>query len=360
MADFAQYQRDLGATLAPDGIALHYGDADREFRFILGSVVMMDRSHEGRIELTGRDRLAIPQRMSTNDVGALKPGEGAATIFTTPNARILDRAVFCNLGERVLALTEPGRGGALIAYLQRNIFFNDDLRLRDLSGETRAFALHGGAADALMDDLSPDISTLPIFGAREFEIDGVQVIAIRMKPLASAAWAIFVPEAAAVDVHRAIYARGKDEHQLRLAGSLAYNMLRIFAGRPGVGRELSGEYIPLEVGLWDEVSFTKGCYTGQEIIARMESRGRLARTMVRVKLDASLNVPADLTVDGKSAGVLTSAVTLPDGLQVGIAVVKIAYVQPGRTLYAGETPVHILNYAGAQPPGLREEEATDG
>ncbi len=359
MTDFAQYQRELGAELAADGIALHYGSADRDFGFIMGSVVLMDRSHEGRLELIGRDRLAIPQRMSTNDVGALKPGEGASTIFTTPNARILDRAVFCNLGERVIALTEPGRGSALLGYLQRNIFFNDDLRLRDLSGETRAFALHG-AADGLMDDLSPGISALPIFGAREIEIAGAQVIAIRLKPLASAAWSLIVPSTSSVDVHRAVYARGRDDHHLRLAGSLAYNMLRIYAGWPGGGRELSGDYIPLEVGLWDEVSFTKGCYTGQEIIARMESRGRLAKTIVRVRLDAPVGAPAELTAEGKSAGVLTSAVTLPEGLHVGIAVAKMAYAQPGHTLFAGETPVHILDYAGVQPPGLREEEAADG
>ena len=65
------------------------------------------------------------------------------------------------------------------------------------------------------------------------------------------------------------------------AGSLTYNVLRIRAGRPGVGHELSTDYIPLELGLWDEVSFTKGCYTGQEIIARMESRGGWRKRLSR-------------------------------------------------------------------------------
>jgi aminomethyltransferase len=360
MMDFADYQRSLSAQLAADGIALHYGDPECEFDCAIESAVLMDRSHEGRIELTGRDRLALPQRMSTNDVGALKPGEGAATIFTTPNARILDRSVFCNLGERAIALAEPGRGGALMTYLQRNIFFNDDLRLRDLGGETRAFALHGASSDGVLEALAPGIASLPLFAARQFTIADVPVIAVRIKPLSVAAWVVIVPNGGAVDVHRALYDAGRATHGLQLAGSLAYNMLRVFAGRPGVGRELSGDYIPLEVGLWDEVSFTKGCYTGQEIIARMESRGRLAKTMVRIRLDAPLTAPAELTAAGKIAGTLTSAVTLPERLHVGIAVVKMAYAQPGRTLYAGATPVHILDYAGVQPHGLREEEAADG
>jgi tRNA-modifying protein YgfZ len=359
MNDFAEYQRTLGATLANDGIALHYGDARREYRAAFEASVLMDRSHEGRIELTGRDRLAIPGRISTNDVGALKVGEGCATIFTNPNARILDRAVITYLGERALALTEPGRGAALQAYLQRNVFYNDEMRLRDLSGETRAFALHGVSADGVMESLAPGIAALPLFGSREFSIADAVVIAIRSKPVTGAAWVIVAPNSHVVAVHRAIHDAGRDA-KLQLAGSLAYNMLRIHAGRPGVGRELSGDYIPLEVGLWDEMSFTKGCYTGQEIIARMESRGRLAKTMVRVRLSAPLDAPAELSADGKSAGTLTSAVKLSEEVAVGIAVVKMAAAQPGRVLQSGGVNVEIIGYAGVQPPGLRDEESSDG
>src|SRR6185295_4976010 len=92
------------------------------------------------------------------------------------------------------------------------------------------------------------------------------------------------------------------------AGSLTYNRLRIRAGRPGVGHELTQDYIPLELGLWDEVSFTKGCYTGQEIIARMESRGRLAKTIITVNLSAAVDAPAKLVADGHEVGMLTSSV----------------------------------------------------
>jgi aminomethyltransferase len=341
-------QRARGAVLADDGIPLHFGDMAAEYHAARNAVVLMDRSHEGRIRLEGRDRLAIPHRTSTNDCEALAVGAGCATIFTNPNARILDRALLYHRGEAALMLTEPGRGAALMGYIQRNIFFNDDLRLHDLCSETRAFALHGPQADALMATFDAAAATLPALHSTEIAIAGARVTACRIKPISGAAWVLIVPNGAAAAVWEAL----RTAAQLlggRATGSLVYNALRIQAGRPGVGRELSSEYIPLEVGLWDEVSFRKGCYTGQEIIARMESRGKLARTMVRVVLSAPVDAPAELSADGKNAGTLTSAVVTPDGDAQGIAVLRMAYAEPGMVLKAGEADVRVVDYA-AQPP----------
>src|SRR5690606_27230476 len=115
------------------------------------------------------------------------------------------------------------------------------------------------------------------------------------------------PVESADRVWTALLAAGAD-HGLQPAGSLTYNVLRIRAGRPGVGRELSADYLPLEVGLWDEISFNKGCYTGQEIIARMESRSRLAKTIVTLALDALVEAPAPISIDEREVGTLTSSV----------------------------------------------------
>ncbi|MFN8450338.1 MAG: hypothetical protein U0521_17565 [Anaerolineae bacterium] len=140
------------------------------------------------------------------------------------------------------------------------------------------------------------------------------------------------------------------------AGSLTYNVLRIRAGRPGVGRELSTEYLPLEVGLWDEVSFTKGCYTGQEIIARMESRGKLAKTIVALALDGWAEAPAKISLEGREIGVMTSSVRTPDGELVGIGVVKLAAAQPGAdVLVADGIAARITGLPGAQPPAFAED-----
>lgn len=347
--------RDLfieqGAALAPDGIPLHFGDLQAEYHAALERTVLMNRSHEGRLELTGRDRLSLPHRVSTNALDNLQQGEGRPTIFTNANARILERATLYARGERVLAVTEPGRGQSLLNYLQRNIFFNDDLQVRDLSADTSQFALHGLRADAVMAALVPGVDALPPMHSREAEIGGVPVFVARNKPLAGTHWTLVMASNDAAAVWQAVFAAGQP-FGLIPAGSLTYNTLRIRAGRPGVGRELSQEYIPLEVGLWDEISFQKGCYTGQEIIARMESRSRLARVMVTLRLDAPVDAPADLLHEGRPVGTLTSSVTSPDGEHFGIGIIKAGLAEIGLELNAGAngTRATVRDFAGTPPP----------
>jgi len=88
----------------------------------------------------------------------------------------------------------------------------------------------------------------------------------------------------------------------------AYQVLRVEAGQPEFGHELGDEYIPLEANLWNDVSFKKGCYTGQEIIARMESRQKLAKRLVGLRFDEQVTLPASLWIDDHEAGVVTSVV----------------------------------------------------
>lgn len=346
----------LGAVLAPDGIPLHYGDLKAEYESALHAAVLMDRSHEGRLILTGRDRLALPQRMSTNDLLSLAAGTGAPTLFTNPNGRILDRATIYAREDDALVLTEAGRGDALRMYLQRNIFFNDDMQIRDMASAARSFALHGPAADQVMAQFDPALAEAPAFAARQVDIGGISITALRGKPVSTALWTLIAPAEAAAAIFDAVLQTGA-AFGLRAAGSLTYNALRIRAGRPAPGRELTSDYIPLELGLWDEISFSKGCYTGQEIIARMESRRRLAKTIVTVTLSAPVDAPKALLAEGRNAGTLTSAVETPLGERLGIAVVRVAAARVGVELSTEDgTRAQITALAGVQPHDLIAEE----
>ncbi|PJF40716.1 MAG: glycine cleavage system protein T [Chloroflexi bacterium] len=345
-----------GATLAPDNIPLHFGDTRREYHAALETAVLMNRSHEGRIELVGDDRAAFLHRMSTNDLLNMAVDEGRPTIFTNPNARILDRAIVYNREGRLLLLTEPGRAQALLDYLQRQIFFNDKVRLHDVTESTRQFALHGPQADAVMAALIPNATDVPPLCGVATTIADVPVFVARRKPISESHWVVVVPFEHAAAVWTTLLEEG-EPHGLVPAGSLIYNTLRIRAGRPA-GRELSTEYIPLEVGLWDEISFTKGCYTGQEIIARMDSRNRLAKAMVRLILRAPLDAPTTLFHEGRVVGTLTSSVITPDDEHLGLGVVKFDVADVGVILSAGEGGVEaeIVARAGTLPPQLVGEE----
>ena len=346
---------EQSAFLAPDGIPLHFGDTKAEYLAALENAVIMDRSHEGRIEARGRDRFNLVHRISTNDVLNMASGEGRPTIFTNPTGRIIDHIIMVDRGETALITTEAGRGNAVLNYLQRQIFFNDEASFVDLTSSTRQFVLHGPKADSVLDTLVPGASALPDLYSMDARIADVPVFLARRKPINGSHWAIIAQLEQADTVWLKILENGVS-FGLIPAGSLAYNALRIRAGRPAAGRELTQDFIPLEAGLWDEVSFTKGCYTGQEIIARMESRSRLAKTMTQLKLEHFVEAPQNLYAEGKSAGTLTSSVQTPDGEILGIGFVKLAFAVPEQTLTVGETGVQavITALAGAQPPQLVE------
>ena len=350
MTTLAEHHLRLGANLAPDGIPLDYGDPAAEFESASGAAILLDRSHEGRILLSGRDRLNLVNRMSTNDVAALAENDGCATIFTNANARILFRVVCLNRPEGSLLISEAGQGGALADFLRRNIFFGDQVAVREYTGATAQFAIHGPGARAIVASLAPAAADLALMDSIDLEAAGCRLTLARRKAIRGEHWLFICAAEQAATVH-SLLLREASASGLIPAGSLTYNALRICSGRPA-GLELSSDYIPLEVGLWDEISFSKGCYTGQEIIARMESRGRLAKTIVKLDLSDMVAAPAPIFADGRAVGRLTSSVAAPDGQIYALAVVRLSQARAGASLSIGEqgTEAIVKELAGCQPP----------
>ena len=332
--DLKSIQLSQGAQLASDQIPLQFGDQACEYQAAQDAAILLDRSHEARLSLTGESALTLIHRISTNAIEHLAFDNGVPTIFTNPNGRILDRVAVFRRDRDALLLGEPGRSQPLGHYLQRNIFFGDDVQITDLSATTHAFDLHGPSSGNLIAKIASAASSPAEMQGRQVEIDGVAVYVVRRKPICDQRWTIIVPADGAAAVWSAISAAGAQP-----AGSLVYNMLRIRAGLPSVGRELSEKFIPLEVGLWDEVSFTKGCYTGQEIIARMESRQRLAKMLVRLYLSAEVKAPSDLYHDGRAVGQLTSSATAPDGTILALGVIKTPLAISGHLVSVGADDV---------------------
>lgn len=340
----------LGATLADDGIPLHYGDLAREYRHALAHAVLLDRSHEGRLEIHGTSRFDFLNRMSTNKIVGLTPGDCIPTIFINANARILERVLVCAYPEHLLLITEPGRNQSVLNLLQRQVFFQDQVQIRDITGQSVQFSLHGPAADSVMNALHASADQLAGLHSLSWSLHGHTITAIRNKPYAHTHWTLIAPRDAAVHVVQSVLEAGQSGNLIG-AGSLLFNILRIRAGRPG-RVELSQDYIPLELGLWDEVSFSKGCYTGQEIIARMESRSRLARTIVRLRMSEFVAAPAEIRdANGAPAGNLTSSVQAPDGEIFTMAVIRVAHIEPGTQLFVGtgKVPATVVDLIGTQP-----------
>lgn len=335
-------QAALGAVLADGSTVPHsFGNEAEAYRAAHEAAVLIDRSDEGRVELSGEDRLKIVHRISTNAVEDLLPGEGRATVLTTPIGRIIDRVILHNLdGERTLVQASAGRGPQIAAYLRRNIFFRDRMQVADRSAALTYLTLYGPQAASIVAGLVPGGEGLARHHVLETAFEGEPLLAVGLDPLGVPGIGLIVPQTAAPALWEALLAAGSAFGMLPAGLSMA-EVLRIEAGQPGPAGELNEDYIPLEAALWGDVSFTKGCYTGQEIIARMESRGRLAKTLVGVRLDGPAEVGATWEADGRRQGALTSLTSTPDGRLIGLGFVKPDVAEIGRelALEGGQTAV---------------------
>ena len=301
--------------------------AAEEFAAAHQSAVAIWRNVEGRLRAIGRDRLDLLHRMSTNDLAALAVGEARPTVLTTPIARIVDQLWVLNRGETALCLTSPGRATAVRRWLAGYIFYNDKVKFEDASAELGQFGLFGPNAAAVAEAVRPGAAAL----AEDRFLDDGELVVLRSRPLAGGGFTLIAPVARIEALWAQALAAGASP-----AGEEAYQMLRLEAGQPGPA-ELSEDYLPLEANLWPAVNFHKGCYIGQEIIARMESRGKLARRLVGLRLAAPAVVGTEVrALDGAVAGRVTSAGKVPGLGPVALAFLKAAVAEAGTPVLAGE------------------------
>lgn len=291
--------------------------------------VIVSRSTVGRIRALDRDRLDLLHRLSTNALNDLPVGEARPTVLTTPLARIVDLLWVLNRGETALLVTGVGRAAPVRRWLSGYIFYNDRVKFEDATQTLDQFELHGPQAGVVAEALLPGASAL---AENHFSAvnDG---LVWRNRPLVGEGFTLIAPAEQIPALWDKAVAAGAVP-----ADDATYDLIRIAAGVPGEP-ELTEDYIPLEANLWPAVSFTKGCYTGQEIIARMESRGKLARRLCGIKLAEPVAVGADVRVAEMVAGTITSAAVVPDLGPVALAYLKTAHAEPN-------TPVVVESTAG--------------
>ncbi len=315
-------------TNGVDIVTAEGGALAREYVTVQTGCGLVEAAAWGRLRLTGKSRLDFLHRLSTNDLVKLQPGQGAATIFTTPIARIIDRTVVYVRENDLLLLTSRGNQGRVQQWLRKYIFFNDDVQIKDVTVETTMWSIYGATANSLMQTASgADLADLPLHHWRTLLIASTEALVARADPIGGGGFHVIVDRSEAA-LTSALMAAGASP-----IGEATYQMLRIEAGRPEFGHELGDEYIPLEANLWADVSFSKGCYTGQEIIARLESRQRLAKHLAGLRLEAEVTLPASLFNGDHETGLVTSVAQSPELGWIGLGYVK-AEIAIGQALSA--------------------------
>ena len=290
-------------------IAVEVAALTEAYRAAHEGAIVVDRSDLGVLKFTGETRLDLLQRMSTGDVESLARGEGAATILTTEIGRMIDRLLLYASSDAVYALTGENNADNVARYLMRFVFFQDDFHVEDLSAETAIFGVYGADAAERLRRLFGDAVDLSLHHWRELSLAGTTVYLHRTDGVAGVGYFVMCDVGDDAEAIRQQLVGA----ELTPAGQDAFDYLRIESGLPRFGREITGDYIPLEAGLWRDVSFSKGCYIGQEIIARMESRGRLAKQLVRFEASAPVAPGAEVQAGGRAVGTITSAGDGPAG-----------------------------------------------
>jgi tRNA-modifying protein YgfZ len=274
----------------------------------------------GVLRVSGKDRLDLLHRISTNDLRPLASADTtAATVFTNEKGRIVDWVTIVSRPTELWLRTSEGRAPALAAWIDRYTIV-EDLTVKDGSAELRHLIVQGDDAVRIA-----GLGSLPEPGQALAADDAVWIRGLvaygtRVEAL--------VPTATAEVLLAAMLARGAIR-----ADAAVVEHARLLAGVPSPEHEFKDEVNPLELRINEGViSWTKGCYIGQEVIARLDSYDKLARQLIGFETDSTLGSDAELklTRDGRPLGRVTS---LAGGL--GLAVVKREAATPGAAEVVG-------------------------
>ena len=307
-------------------------------------VALYDRTHWGRIQISGSDRLRFLHNQSTNNFNILKPGQGCDTVFVTSTARTIDLATAYATEDAILLLVSPNRRRQLLDLLDRYIFPMDRVQLTDLTDTTVAFSLLGPESTQLLAKIGvselenqpyathKSIKPPPYQGGDE---GGVRVAV--GSGLATPGYTLIAPASDAAKLWDELVKAGAVP-----MGDRVWEQLRIQQGRPAVDFELTDDYNPLEARLLHTITYDKGCYIGQETIARLNTYKGVKQQLWGVKLSGAVEPGAAITIGEEKVGKITSFTETESGF-FGLAYIRTKAGGEGLKVQVGEIAGEVVN-----------------
>ena len=288
------------------------------------------RTAYGCLKATGEDALDLLNRLSTNKVDHLEPGYWAPTVLTSDRGRIVDLLCVVHAGDCIYLLTSPGQQQPVTEWLDKYTIM-EDLEVEDVSGSVAVIALAGSDAAMILGLPPEEPDYLPgrTYPAPAVNVGGVAAVAVS-RPLGELPCRLLLAPGDGVDaVTAALAAAGAAP-----VSEEAWETLRVSSGDPAFDSEMGEPFNPLEAGLIGVIDFTKGCYIGQEVIARLDSYDKVQRYMAVLCFSDGSNVEvgASLAHDGRAAGNVTSLYRTTGGELRGLGYVRTAAAEPGQVL----------------------------
>ena len=335
----SRFEERFGCALPVD-----FGDPAAEYRQLVEGGALVDLSQFDRLEVVGEDRKRFLNGLCTCHVEDLEPGESRFGFVTDAKGKVLSAIGVLGFEDRLWLKMPPGTGPDLRAHFQRYLVA-DRVEFRGLD-DLLLLALAGGAVPSMFEGLGV---SLPAPGRHAMmSLLGTSLEVDRHRRLGVDTLDLWISSAVAEPLIEDLQAR----FAVTPAGLAATEMLRVGSGVPSFGVDYDSSNLPQEVGIEGAVDFEKGCYLGQEVIARVHYRGKAARRLCQLRIEGSTLpvVGSDLTFEGRQCGTLTSAVIRPEtGGCWGLAMLQRRAAESGSELF--------LEEAGASDRKARVERA---
>ena len=346
-----EFHDGLGAQFAEVAgaeVVLHYGDPLAEHAALRRSAGVLDLSFRGRLCILGADRTRFLHGQVTNNIKELKPGAGCYAAVTTNKGKLqADLSIYC-LADELLLDFEPGLTAKITERLGKFVVA-DDAQMVDVAPHYGLLSVQGPQAAEVMGALGifPALPEKSCQSVKASEPMLGDIYLVNQPRIGSAGFDLFVPVAAMGAVADKLIAAAKQSGG-RACGWSALEVARIEAGIPRFGADMDETNLPQEAGIESRaVSFTKGCYIGQEVINRVRTIGHVSRALRGLRLpDALPALPArgdKLFHEGKEVGHVTSAAASPS-LRANIA---LGYVR--KECNAIGTELTLRNESGEWP-----------
>ena len=315
-SDFYKFHKEHGGKFPKDSdtdIPDFYTDISSEVKNVRNSAGIIDLSNRGKLKLSGKEHLKLLQGMLTNDVIKLKNFSGLYATSLTVKGKIVTDMKVHKVDDNIILDLEPGINKTFREYLL-NYRLSYKADIEDITEKYSLFHLCGPNSTGVLKK-SFNLKQEPPneFDSLKLDEQGQEILIIKINRTGETGYDFYVDKDNGFKAWSKII-RNTNDNGLKPFGSKTLDTLRVEAGIPVLGKDMSENTIPIEAGLWDALDFEKGCYIGQEVIARIKWRGRVNWHLTGFEIDEfkdMLKSGCEVSVKDKKVGRLTSCVDSP-------------------------------------------------
>jgi len=307
---------------------------DDEYNFVTKAVAIIDRTHLGVIKVFGKDALDLLERLSTNRLVDLEIGSGVSTVLTSHNGKMVDLLKLSLLNDSLLMTVSSGHINYVLEWIEKYTF-DEDVVLNDISEFTSVIGVVGPNSKNILEEWAECDLKFENLSNVCISKYGHEVIICRTDLLDEIGFEVFFPNIIAEYMYNSLmsFVRSK---RVKLIGEQAFEIARIQAKVPKWGNELTNEYNPLEANLNNIISWTKGCYIGQEVVARLHNYEKVKQHLVGFSVSEISNIiPGDRVIfNDQNVGIITSASSVPGSEKtIAMGYIRAKFINESKDLH---------------------------